>query len=419
MVQSMDNQFRAPRGPSLVPKNKHPEEKLARKATAGPAPKKGSPKQLSNDQKKPANSMKPPKKPRRLSLTKFKALWLRHPLKVRILILLGVGAFLIFGTHTALRVLTPPPPLPQPVKIVKKEKPPEPTTMKSPLTGIEVPNEQGTMPVTSVMIENSPDARPQSGLADAGVVFEAISEGGITRFVALYQESSPESIGPVRSVRPYYLDFLVPFDAPVAHAGGSAQALAEIRNQGIKDLDWAFNPSFYQRVSSRYAPHNLYTSRKQLLDLQESKGYTESKFTGYPRKEEKPLETPTTTKINFNLSGFLYNTSYTYDKASNSYLRSMAGKPHKDEKTGKHIAPKVLIAIETSYSKNGIYSVYGVTGSGTVHVFQDGGVTKGTWHKKNRKSMYEFKTADGKTLELNPGQTWITMTKAGDVSHGQ
>ncbi|WP_348245977.1 hypothetical protein, partial [Salmonella enterica] len=87
-------------------------------------------------------------------------------------------------------------------------------------------------------------------------------------------------------------------------------------HQGIKDLDQAFNPGAYQRVSSRYAPHNLYTSRDQLLALHEAKGYTKSEFKSYPRKEAKPAQTPTASKIDFDISGFLYNTHYDYDKAS-------------------------------------------------------------------------------------------------------
>lgn len=351
---------------------------------------------------------------------KLIAPWQRLDLKYRILILLAIGIFLIFGTYTVMRVFKSDPPAITPALAPPTPEPePEPTTAPSPLTGVEIAIELTKLPVTGIMIENSPDARPQAGLIDAGVVFEAIAEGGITRFLALFQESKPDYIGPVRSVRPYYLDFLKPFDAPIAHAGGSGQALAEIRQQGIKDLDQAFHPNYYQRVSSRYAPHNLYTSREQLLQLQTEKGFTTSDFEGWPRKEESPAKQPTATKIDFDISGFLYNTHYDYDAATNSYNRIMAGKPHTDEKTGKQIAPKVVIAIETSYSKNGIYSVYGVTGSGKVTVFQDGTATVGTWSKANRDAPYVFKTSAGEVLKLNPGQTWITMITAGRYSFSQ
>lgn len=310
--------------------------------------------------------------------------------------------------------LPPPPPPP----VAKQEEPPKPTTVPSPLTGVQVKPELAKLPVTGVMIENSPDARPQSGLYDAGVVYEAIAEGGITRFLALFQESKPKTIGPVRSVRPYYLDFLKPYDAPIAHAGGSGQALAEISSQGFKDLGAFKNPAYYERISSRYAPHNLYTSRAKLLDLQKSKGWNSSEFTGFPRKEEQKSETPKAKSIDFSISGFLYNPHFDYKAKSNSYTRTMAGGPHMDEAARKQINPKVVVALVMNHHYEGIYSVYGVKGSGVTYVFQDGNVTKGTWHKASRSSQFKLMDSSKQEIRLNPGQTWISIVSdTGSVAY--
>lgn len=339
--------------------------------------------------------------------------WFKSLSRNKKIIISGVLAgLLISGGALAYYLTRPePPPPPPPPPVVKEE--PKPTTVASPLTGVQVKPELAKLPVTGVMIENSPDARPQSGLYDAGVVYEAIAEGGITRFLALFQESKPEYIGPVRSVRPYYLDFLTPYDAPIAHAGGSGQALAEIAHQGIKDLEAFQNPSHYQRVSNRYAPHNLYTGRSTLLNLQKSKGWNSSKFTGFARKEkEEKAATPTAKSIDFNISSFLYNVHYDYDAKANDYKRVMGGRPHTDEKAKKQIHPKVVVALVMSHHYAGIYSVYGVNGSGAAYVFQNGTVTKGTWHKKNRKTQISFKSADKKELKLNPGQTWLTLVSS-------
>ena len=151
------------------------------------------------------------------------------------------------------------------------------------------------------MIENSLDARPQSGINQAGVIFEAIAEGGITRFITLYQEAQPQYVGPVRSLRPYYIDWAAAFDAPIAHVGGSPDALKQIRNGG-KDLDQFFNPGAYWRQSTRAAPHNVYTSFKNMDKLNKAKGYKSSKFTPWPRKEDSPLETPTAATIKVSIS---------------------------------------------------------------------------------------------------------------------
>jgi len=113
----------------------------------------------------------------------------------------------------------------------------KPTTEASKLTGVQVDPAVNQRPTTAVMIENSTAARPQSGLDQAGVVFEAIAEGGITRFEAIYQDSQPAYLGPVRSVRPYYIQWALGFDAAIAHVGGSPEALSDIKTWNAKDLD--------------------------------------------------------------------------------------------------------------------------------------------------------------------------------------
>lgn len=334
----------------------------------------------------------------------------------------GIAAAIIFvgGGYLTWKLFFDKPP--QPAAIVEAQpEEPQPTDEASKLTGIKVPfGTNESTPVTAVMIENSPDARPQSGLYDAGVVYEAIAEGGITRFVAFYQESKPGYIGPVRSVRPYYLDFIKPYDAPLAHAGGSAQALEQMRNENFKDLDYTVAGGAYQRVSTRYAPHNLYTSRAKLLDAHKAKGWNKSTFTGLARSEKEGAAstTPTARSIDLAISSYLYNVNFTYDKATNSYKRSQGGRPHVDERSGKQIAPKVVVALVMPHHYAGIYSVYKTTGSGTALIFQNGNVTKATWKKANRAAQLSLVNAEGKAIELNPGQTWLSLVSTADqVTH--
>jgi len=289
--------------------------------------------------------------------------------------------------------------------------PPKPTTEASRLTGVQISPELNKRPVTSIQIENSPDARPQSGLKDAGVVFEAIAEGGITRFNASFLEAQPDYIGPIRSVRPYYAVLAAPFDPIFVHAGGSADGLAKIRSLGLKDMDHGANGGAFQRVSDRYAPHNLYSSMAALDKASGGRGYTTSEVKSFTRKAEKKGQTPTASTINMTISSALYNTSYTYDAATNTYKRNLAGQPHTDHKSGVQLSPNVLVAMSVPYSQNGIYSVYGVVGSGSVTIFQDGQVTKGTWTKATEKEQIVFKDVAGQIIGLNPGQTWITLLK--------
>ena len=317
---------------------------------------------------------------------------------------LGGGAYALFKKPAEK-------PAPAPV-VEKKEEAPKEVPIYSPLTGIAVTKEQAALPVTGIMIENSPDSRPQAGLNQAGVVFEAIAEGGITRFLTLFQEAQPDYVGPVRSVRPYYVDWLQGFDAAVAHVGGSAEALQKIKSEGVRDLDQFFNPGPYKRVNNRVAPHNVYTSLAGLIDLGKTKGYTSSKFTGFPRKAEKPSDAPTARAIDIVISGPLYNVHYDYDLATNSYKRSEGGKVHLDERSKAQISPKVVVGMIIPYSihSDRIHSVYGTIGSGKAYIFQDGNSIEGTWEKTSAKAQIIFKDAAGAPVALNPGQTWITAT---------
>ncbi|HMS23675.1 MAG TPA: DUF3048 domain-containing protein [Candidatus Saccharibacteria bacterium] len=293
----------------------------------------------------------------------------------------------------------------------------QPTEVPSHLTGIMVKPEEVDKQVTGVMIENSPDARPQAGLIDAEIVFEAVAEGGITRFLALYQNNDSKYLGPIRSVRPYYLDWLVPYGGALAHVGGAPEAIAQIKRQNIKDLDQFNNPNAYDRVSARIAPHNVYSSTKRLQAIEKQKKYNKSVFEGFERdKKEKPIQTPKVKTINLSLSGPLYDVTYKYDKKNNSYDRVLGGAAHKDEKSGKQISPKVVIAMEIKRSQDGVYSVYAVNGSGKVRVYQNGKMIIGKWKKKNRKSEIQLLDKENNPIKLAPGKTWITAVEPGRVT---
>lgn len=310
-----------------------------------------------------------------------------------------------------------------PVKAASKLAP-KPTTVPSTLSGLPVDPSANLRPVTGIMIENTPDARPQAGLSQAGVVFEAVAEAGITRFLTLYQDQQPTNVGPVRSARPYYIQWDLGFDAPYAHVGGSPDALSDIKAWGVKDLDQFANGGAYHRVSSRAAPHNVYTSLANLSQLETQKGYDNSSFSGFERKAAAPAKQPTVTSIDLDLSGSTYNVHYDYAAATNSYNRSEGGAPQLDANTNQQLSPKVVIAIVVPESRGALdasgayYSDYNVLGSGQAFVFQDGEEVSGTWSKATATTQLSFTTSSGQVLKLDPGQTWITaITAAGNVSY--
>lgn len=345
------------------------------------------------------------------SAPKVKAWLKRHQLSVVLiaaaviiatLFIVGVSSITPLQNNT---VYTPP-------KIQQK--------FYSPLTGSRVTNESDTtLPVTAVMIENSPESRPQSGLKEAGVVYEAVAEGGVTRFLALYQQEKPELIGPVRSLRMYYLDWAAPYQASIAHVGGSPNALAEVRNGAYRDIDEFFNAGTYWRSTDRYAPHNVYTSAERLAQLNDAKDYTSSEFSSFDRVDGKPVAEPNATSIAVNFGGAPYNTTYTYNAESNSYDRSLAGSPHEDPSHGR-ISPTVVVALKVqSQSRGGPDNYEDITteGQGEAHIFQNGTVIQATWKKDNRLSPLKLVSGDGTPIELGRGQTWIgAVTSRGSVS---
>ncbi len=291
-------------------------------------------------------------------------------------------------------------------------------TVPSTLSGLPVNPSANARPITAVMIENTPAARPQSGLSQAGVVFEALTEGGISRFMALYQDQTPTNVGPVRSVRPYYIDWALGFDAPIAHDGGSPLALSDLTAWGAKNLDQMYNPGPYTRISSRPAPHNLYASIPGLISLEASNGWTSSNYNGWPRKADAPSKNPNAANIVFNLSYSTYNVQYTYDTATNSYNRNEDGAPQIDANNNQQLSPKVVIGMIVPYSlgpldsSNAYYSVYQTIGTGQAYVFQDGTVTIGTWSKTSANAPLQFLDSSGQPIKLNAGQTWITALKS-------
>jgi hypothetical protein len=344
-------------------------------------------------------------------------IWVRHHKKISIVAGCTLLALLAGGISLAVFYQSPVYNIGTiPITNTRAVKPKPAPRLYSPLTGERVADKAAVKkPVTAIMIENSPDSRPQSGLAEAEVVYEAIAEGGITRFLALYQNHKPGLIGPVRSLRMYYVDWLKPYDTSVAHVGGSYFALQEVRNGNYRDIDQFFNPGTYWRASDRYAPHNVYTNFEKLDALNASKGYKSSNSISIPRGDTKPAKKPNATSISVNISGPTYNSSYNYDAASNTYLRSQAGAPHNDREKGQ-IRTRVIVVIKTDLNtvmEDGLREDYRTVGTGEAHVFQDGMVYKATWHKQDRNHQLFFTGENGKELPLARGTTWITAIDAG------
>ena len=365
------------------------------------------------DQKTIPNSNMPIKKKFRLKITKK-----RVGIGLLVIILIIFGYLIINNSNNNFTKI------PQKAKTIVRSNIQKSNLVPSNLTGLMVNPSLNQLPVTAVMIENSLQARPQSGLEQAGVVFEAMAEGGITRFMALYQDTAPNYVGPIRSARPYFVSWAMGFDASYAHVGGSPLALTDIQNWGINDLNQFYYGNYYTRITSRQAPHNVYTSLANLHTLESVLHFGPSKFSSWPRKTLGPLAHPTVTNINFRLSNFYFNPSYTFNPKTNSYERFLAGQPEVGTDTNIQYNPKVVIGMvvpETNGpldSSGAYYSDYSYIGSGQAYIFQNGGLTIGNWSKSSNSSQIMFTTSNGQNIALDPGQVWITViSSTSDVTY--
>lgn len=282
----------------------------------------------------------------------------------------------------------------------------------SQLTGLEASREDSERPILGVMIENHPEARPQTGLDAAGTVFETVAEGGITRYLVLYQEGAPREVGPVRSVRHYYLDWAMGLDASLAHVGGAADALSLIDQRNAQSLSQFKYTEPYRRDSGREAPHNMYASIEKLQSLQQDLGHKTADFKPFERSDDAAAQEPTAKSIKIGFSFVDYAVEFRYQPETNTYARFLAGKPDIDAATKKQITVKnvVVVTMPTS-SINAI-------GRGEAVVFKDGTAQKIRWMQSSYRERIQFQDLDGNEVKLNRGDLWVAVLPSiGDLKY--
>ena len=285
---------------------------------------------------------------------------------------------------------------------------------KEAINGIKSSPEVAQIRPISIMIENHPDSRPQSGLSEADVVYEVLAEGGITRFEALYQTNVAKYIGPVRSARDYFAQIADEWGAIYAHVGGSNEVIQEIKDgvyTRISDANQYYNGDYFERITSRAAPHNVYTSIDQLRKLAtDHKFNLQGSFESWLFKDDS-ARSSAATYISMSFSTSEFDVNYTFDGASNTYKRFMAGAPHADAATGKQILAKSVVVqlVDVTEVPNDPLKHVNIdmTGGGKAYVFEDGGITAGTWAKTNSRTIFYDST--GNEIKFNRGPLWLEL----------
>lgn len=326
-----------------------------------------------------------------------------------------------------------------------------PKTEECPLNGSLYSEEQrewweGHRPL-GVMIENHVEARPQSGLSFADVIYEAVAEGGITRFLAVYHCQDAGIVGPVRSARTYFLDFISEYGSyPLyAHVGGAntpgpADALGQIGEYGwnsYNDLS-QFNIGFptFRRDEGRLGrpvatEHTMYSTTTRLWDVAKERGLTnvdeegeswDENFIPYTFEDDVPSSGRPESQV-IHVSHWsnqpMYSITWTYDPQTNSYARENGGEPHMDNNPDTQLTTKniVILFMDESNANDGypgnVHLLYGTQGSGEAIIFNNGEQTEGTWEKADRESRTQLFDSRGNEIVFTRGQMWFHILPTG------
>jgi hypothetical protein len=316
-----------------------------------------------------------------------------------------------------------PSPTPVPTPTPSPTPVPTPAPVPAPLTGRLVPPAVAAQHPIAVMIDDLGAARPQSGFNSASVVWQAPAEGGIPRYMLIFQDTIPTDVGPVRSARYYYIAWAAEWHAVYAHSGGSPQALQTLRSKGNGQLvfnadEFRWGKSFH-RVNTRSSPHNLYTDGKHLRALAKSlKAKDAAAQPVWQFAPELPeVFRPRGGRIDV---AYSYNKiRYDYDWKTNTYLRSVTGeKKQVDAATGQRVAPKNVVVMLMKFgplndgSKKHRLEA-DVVGKGTAWISTNGMTIKGTWRKDSLTKPTIFYDAKGTPVTLTVGQTFVQVMQTG------
>lgn len=300
-----------------------------------------------------------------------------------------------------------------PQNVIPRQPAPPPERVSF-LTGeSHLASEYSKLPI-AVMIENTPQSRPQlAGLASAGVVYETLAEGGVTRFLAIFDRAdSLTKVGPVRSARPYFVDWAAEYGGAYLHAGGSPEALAEIPNRPL--VDFTEGATGYFRDRAFPAPHNLFSDlTKVAAELAKSSRIPVLAGARFRFADSAWANAERVDAIQVDFSDAMFRARFEFDPAAGNYARKLWGAIH-SQADGTEIRPKNVIVQFTDYlpvDAKGRLELR-TTGTGEAWFFSGGRYQIGRWEKLATDSQTRFLAADGSVLALPPGQTWIAAVDA-------
>ncbi len=292
-----------------------------------------------------------------------------------------------------------------------------PSVAAWPLTGVPA-DAVADRPALAVKIENSVDARPQTGLNAADMVWEQVVEGGITRFVAVYHSDLPPEIGPVRSIRPMDPAIAAPLGGLLAFSGGVPTYVTAAQDAGLQVLSQDSGADGFHRTSTRAAPHNVYAVPQTLVDQADaahraSPGAQFDHSTAGQDPTAVAAGQPTTT-LELTLSG-VSHPRWTWNAADGRWLRSEGNTPAV-EADGRRIGATNVVVLRVDVVATEARDPAGnpvpetiLTGTGRALVASGGHTVEATWSKPGTGDRVRLTGADGEPVTLAPGTTWVEL----------
>lgn len=317
----------------------------------------------------------------------------------------------------------PPSQSPSPTAAPTPEPSPAPTAVlvPAPLTGLLISPEAALRHPIAVMIDDHDAARPQSGFNAASIVFQAPAEGGIPRYMLVFQDKLPTALGPIRSSREYYIDWAAEWRSMYVHFGGSPQALETLRLHGsggyvwnADGLRWA-QSGYMWRVHTRLAPHNVYTDAVHLESLARRIGVPDGPLpAAWSFVADDASVRPTGNSITVR---YPYETiTSRYDPTRNAYLRYINGskKPQVDAADGQVVAPTNVVLLRMHFgplTPNDPHQRLEASdiGHGDAWISTGGMTIHGSWKKSSVTGQLQLFDASGKPAVLQPGQTFVEV----------
>lgn len=282
---------------------------------------------------------------------------------------------------------------------------------KAPFTGMEKEQESTQRPVMAV-INNHPDARPQTGLTEADLVFELLAEGNVTRFLALYQSEIPEEIGPIRSARDYFVQLADMYNAFFVAHGYSPDAKMLLDAGGVEHINgMAYEGTLFQRSTDRAAPHNSYIRFDNIrtgMEMVDAKlsfdGASAYHFYGNS-ESAKLMEQASSVEVAYG-SDPAFRNVYTYDETSRQYNRTSGGVLTGDKNSLDIMEVSNVLFFEAAHDaidSKGRLAI-DLESGGNALVFQGGGRIEAEWTVENGMLV---PVRNGEPVKLAPGKTWI------------